>query len=143
MALASLYYATVPLSEAPQTVAQPIMSLGAGAHYWIQDFLQAFFRYAPGLCMDDADLADRWRSLIQFAASSPRWNYDQVGLKYYLEHLFRELLGFSGYPSRAADSSLNGALVLLKGEVTLWCDRWLKVADAAAAFARFVSATVH
>ena len=141
MALASLYYATLPLSEAVQTVAQPIMSLGAGAHYWIQDFLQAFFRYAPGLCMDDADLADRWRALIQFAASSPRWNYDQVGLKYYLEHLFRELLGFSGYPSRAADGALRGALVLLKPELVSWCDRWLKLSDAAAAFAKFVSGT--
>jgi hypothetical protein len=141
MALASLYYATVPLSEALQTVAQPIMSLGAGAHYWIQDFLQAFFRYAPGLCMHDADLANRWRALIQFAASSARWDYDQVGLKYYLEHLFRELLGFSGYPSRAADGALRGALVLLKPELVSWCDRWLKLSDAAAAFAKFVSGT--
>jgi hypothetical protein len=53
MVVASLYYAALPLSEALQTVAQPIMSLGAGAHYWIQDFLQAFFRYAPGLCTND------------------------------------------------------------------------------------------
>ena len=141
MALASLYYATLPLSEALQTVAQPIMSLGAGAHHWIRDFLQAFFRYSPALCRSDSDLADRWRALIRFASNSERWNYDKVGLKYYLEHLFRELFAFSGYPSRAADSALNGALMLLKPELVSWCDRWLRFADAATAFASFVSAT--
>jgi hypothetical protein len=141
MVLASLYYAILPLKEAFQAVAQPIMSLGAGAHYWIQDFLHGFFRYAPSLCKDDADLADRWRALIQFADTSARWDYDQVGLKYYLEHLFRELLGFSGYPSRAADVALKGVLVLLKPELVSWCDRWLKFSDAAAGFAMFVSGT--
>ena len=141
MVLASLYYATLPLSEALQTVAQPIMSLGAGAHDWIRDFFQAFLRYAPGLCTNDADLADRWRALVQFAATSERWNYDQIGLQYYLEHLFRELWGFSGYPSRATDDALKGALVLLKPELVSWCDRWLKLSDAAAAFAKFVSGT--
>jgi hypothetical protein len=141
MALASLYYATLPLSEALQTVAEPIMSLGAGAHYWIRDFLHAFFRYAPALCRGDSDLADRWRALIRFASNSERWDYDKVRLEYYLEQLFRELFAFSGYPSRAADSALDGALMLLKPELVSWCDRWLKLADAAAAFAGFVSTT--
>ncbi|WP_158791510.1 hypothetical protein [Granulicella sp. L60] len=138
MPVAAIYYATLPRADALQTVAEPIMSLGAGAHYWISDFLQAFLRYAPGLCSSDTELADRWRALIKFASTSPRWDYDKVGLRYYLEQLYRDLLGISGHPSRAAAAELAGALAILRPELEEWCDRWLKDADFSAPFARFI-----
>jgi hypothetical protein len=138
MPVAAIYYATLPIADALQAVAVPIMSLGAGAHDWISDFLHAFLRYAPGLCSSDTELADRWRALIELASTSPRWDYDKVGLHYYLEQLYRDLFGMSGHPSRAADSELAGALAILRPELEEWCDRWLKNADFSAPFARFI-----
>jgi hypothetical protein len=140
MPVASIYYTTLPISEAVSTVASPIMSLGAGAHYWIADFLKAFFRYAPTLCPTAEDLAERWRALINFAAGSPRWDFENVKLRYYLEQLYRDLFGMSGHPSYAADKGLSSALLLLRKELYEWCERWLKDPDFAAAFARFLSA---
>ena len=141
MAVASLYYATLPLSEALESVANLVMSLGVGAHNWIKDFLHAFLRHAPQLCKTSQDLADRWKALIQISFDSEQWNYEKTDLKHDLVQLACEVMGFSGYPSRAADKALDGALQLLEGYVIAWCDRWLHIDDAAAAFARFISAT--
>jgi hypothetical protein len=140
MTLASIYFATLPLKEALDTVASPILSLGVGAHAWIADFLKAFFRHAPSLCPTSEDLAERWRALILFANNSPRWNPENVKLRYYLEQLYRDLFGMSNHPSYAADKGLAAPLLLLLKELGEWCERWLKDPDFAAAFARFLSA---
>ncbi len=128
------------IADGLSTVAAPIMSLGAGAHHWITDFLKAFFRYAPTLCPTAEDLAARWNALITFAAGSPRWDPEVVKLRYYLEQLYRDLFGMSGHPSYAADKGISNALLLLRRELGEWCERWLKDPDFAAAFARFLSA---
>ena len=139
MLLASIYFATLPLVEAVDTVAAPILSLGVGAHAWIADFVKAFFRYAPTLCPTSEDLAERWRALIQFANDSPRWNPENVKLQYYLEQLYRDLFGMSSHPSHAADKGLAAPLLLLLKELSEWCERWLKDPDFAAAFARLLN----
>jgi hypothetical protein len=139
MLLASIYFATFPIEDAVDTVAKPILSLGVGAHAWIADFLKAFFRHAPSLCLTPDDLAERWRALITFANNSPRWNPENVKLYYYLEQLYRDLFGMSGHPSYAADKGLAAPLLLLRKELGEWCERWLKDPDFAAAFARFLS----
>jgi hypothetical protein len=139
MLLASIYFATLPIKDAMDTVATPILSLGVGAHAWIADFVKSFFRHAPSLCPTPDDLGERWRALISFANNSPRWNPENVKLHYYLEQLYRELFGMSGYPSYAADKGLAAPLLLLLKELGEWCERWLKDPDFAAAFARFLS----
>jgi hypothetical protein len=139
MLLASIYFATLPIEDAMNTVAKPILSLGVGAHAWIADFVKAFFRHAPSLCPTPEDLAERWRALITFANSSPRWNPENVKLHYYLDQLFRDLFGMSGHPSYSADKGLAAPLLLLRKELGEWCERWLKDPDFAAAFARFLS----
>lgn len=141
MSLASIYFATLPLEEAVEAVASPILSLGVGAHAWIADFLKAFFRWAPSLCPTAEDLAERWRALVAFTSSSPRWNAENVKLRYYLEQLYRDLFGMSGHPSYAADKGLAAPLLLLLRELGDWCDRWLKEPDFVAAFGRFLSAS--
>jgi hypothetical protein len=139
MLLASIYFATLPIEDAMNTVAKPILSLGVGAHAWIADFVKAFFRHAPSLCPTQDDLAERWRALITFATNSPRWNPENVKLHYYLEQLYRDLFGMSGHPSYAADKGLAAPLLLLRKELGEWCERWLKDPDFVAAFARFLS----
>ena len=139
MLVAAIYYATLNMKEAMQSVGAPIMSLGAGAHRWIGDFLNGFLLNAPSLCPSQNDLADRWRALIDYTETSPHWDYDKVGLRYHLEHLNRDLFGFTEYPPRAAADNLSGALVILRPELQKWCDRWLSDTDFSAPFARFVS----
>lgn len=139
MLVAGIYYATLEIKHAVQAVAAPIMSLGAGAHRWIGDFLNGFLLHAPSLCLSQEDLANRWRALIDYAETSPRWDFDKVGLRYYLEHLNRDLFGFTGHPPRAAADSLSGALTLLRPELEKWCNKWLSDTDFSAPFARFVS----
>jgi hypothetical protein len=139
MLVAGIYYATLEIEDAMQSVAAPILSLGAGAHRWIGDFINGFLLHAPSLCLSQEDLADRWRALIDYTDTSPRWDYDKVGLRYYLEHLNRDLLGFTGHPPRAAADNLAGALVILRPELEKWCDKWLSDTDFSAPFARFVS----
>ena len=70
---------------------------------------------------------------------SPRWNPENVKLRYYLEQLYRDLFGMSSHPSNAADKGLAAPLLLLCKELGEWCERWLKDPDFAAAFARFLS----
>jgi hypothetical protein len=140
MLLASIYFATLTIEDAMNTVANPILSLGVGAHAWIADFVKAFFGHAPSLCPTPEDLSERWRALITFANNSPRWNPENVKLHYYLEQLYRDLFGMSGHPSYAADKGLASPLLLLRKELGEWCERWLKDPDFVAAFARFLSA---
>ncbi|HEY4358211.1 MAG TPA: hypothetical protein VGN16_20870 [Acidobacteriaceae bacterium] len=140
MLVAGIYYATLEIEDAMQSVAAPILSLGAGAHRWIGDFINGFLLHAPSLCLSQEGLADRWRALIDYTETSPRWDYDKVGLRYYLEHLNRDLLGFTGHPPRAAADNLAGALVILRPELEKWCDKWLSDTDFSAPFARFISA---
>ena len=139
MLVAGIYYATLNMNEAMESVGAPIMSLGVGAHRWIGDFLNGFLLNAPSLCPSQNDLADRWRALIDYTETSPHWDYDKVGLRYLLEHLNRDLLGFTGYPPRAPADNLSGAIVILRPELKKWCDRWLSDTDFSAPFARFVS----
>jgi len=139
MLVSGIYYATLEIKEAMQSIGAPIMSLGAGAHRWIGDFLNGFLLNAPSICSSQEDLADRWCALIDYAETSPRWDYEKVGLRYHLEHLNRDLLGFTGHPPRAAADNLSGALVSLRPELEKWCDRWLSDTDFSAPFARFVS----
>ena len=139
MLLASIYFATLTIEDAMNTVAKPILSLGVGAHAWIADFVKAFFRHAPSLCPTPEDLAERWRALITFATNSPRWNPENVKLHYYLEQLYRDLFGMSGHPSYAADKGLASPLLMLRKELGEWCERWLKDPDFVTAFARFLS----
>ena len=139
MLLASIYFATLQIEDAMNTVAKPILSLGVGAHAWIADFVKAFFRHAPTLCPTPVDLAERWRALITFVNNSPRWNPENVKLHYYLKQLYRDLFGMSGHPSYAADKGLAAPLLLLRKELGEWCERWLKDPDFVSAFARFLS----
>jgi hypothetical protein len=141
MALCGVYYAKLPPQEALAEVAAPVMSLGAGAHRWIRDFLHSFFRHAPSLCENDADLAQRWRALIHFTYDSPRWDYSTVHLSYPIEQLACEVMGFSGHPSRAADAGLQKPLALIEQELLTWCGTWLELEVCGAAFARFVAST--
>jgi hypothetical protein len=140
MAIAAVYYVALPPDVGIPMVAARVLGLGAGARRWIEDFLHAFFEYAASICPDDPKtIADRWSALIDVADASPRWRSDKVGLRYEVYGLYRELLGFSGYSSRASGTAFENALLLMMDKLEVWCSQWLSNTDSLAAFAYFVS----
>jgi len=144
MAIAAIYYVSLPPDVGAPMVAARVLGLGVGARQWIEDFLRAFFEYAPSICPDDPKtIADRWSALIDTAGASPRWRSDKVGLKYQLYGLYRELFGFSGYASRASGAAFENALLLMMDKLEIWCSQWLSNTDSLAAFAYFVSVVKH
>ena len=52
---------------------QPVLALGAAAHAWVADFIRDFLLLALETPTPRAHFADRWKSMIEFAESSPAW----------------------------------------------------------------------
>jgi hypothetical protein len=53
---------------------EPLLALGSYAHHWVESFLSAWAH--TGLAADPVPtgFADRWRAMIEFAATAERWH---------------------------------------------------------------------
>lgn len=117
---------------------QPIMDIGPGGHYWVEDFLRSWFltgsRFAPSVSL----FAEHWREMIAYALDSPRWTPGPNNRSYYLEECSRELMGFGLTIEIISAERFIPVVTSLKPFFQKWAERWLDRSRSAAHFAHFL-----
>ena len=82
--------ATKASAEVGQQLWEPVLKLGAPAHYSVAHFLSCWFFEASRI--DASDFAMRWRPMIDYALNAPEWGGGKPW--YYGQRLLRQVLGY-------------------------------------------------
>ncbi len=80
-------------SEEQQSFWKPILSLGIPAHYWIQTFLLDWFIYGIGTDQCESGCIQVWKEMLDFAFTSPKWDYNIIKNSHELDELWYQLIG--------------------------------------------------
>jgi hypothetical protein len=135
--------AFVAKSESPKsarTLYAPILDLSYHAHYWVRDFLHAWFQLGLVLSGSEKAFAERWAEIVDYALTSPAWNRGNCRLWFYLDDLANELMGITGeHTLRVEGAEFKQAILEMAPTFERWCDTWLKSARVAKHFAYFLS----
>lgn len=117
---------------------QPVMDLGPGAHYWVEELCREWFltgrKFAPSI---DA-FATQWRELILYSLQSQQWTGDMTR-SYRLEGCALEVVGLSLVLEIVAAEEFTPIIQTLTSEFERWADRWLSHSRPASRFAYFLS----
>jgi hypothetical protein len=116
-AVAAIAKMTVKASvEVAQQLWEPILKLGAPAHYSVAHFLSCWFLEAYRI--DASDFAMRWRPMIDYALNAPEWGGGQPW--YYGQRLLRQVLGYR------SESILdrNAAFQIIVQQMRSYYARW-------------------
>ena len=136
---AAVAVARMAAEEGPARLWQPILNLGAPAHYWVSSFLSAWFVHGSRAAASLAEYVERWREMIRFALESPRWAQVEDRSSFRLYDLMIELMGLSWFNQSVADERFACYVASLKPEYQRFADSWLTSPHVAAAFAAFLA----
>jgi hypothetical protein len=148
MELAALFMARMEDRTIAPSIYAPILDLGASAHYWVQDFLHAWFDQGLAISPSPEEFGIRWGTMVDYALASPHWNGETSRLYFYLDVLANELLGITcdqliivprDQQFRIADTRFSVPVARIVPVIERWCDVWLKAPRALAHFAYFLS----
>ncbi len=79
-----------------KTFWEPILNMGSCAHHWIDNFLLHWFGYLLEPDTDEDMFIQAWQDMLDFAFSSPKWDYSKVNRTHYLDELWCRLMGLDG-----------------------------------------------
>jgi hypothetical protein len=136
---AAVAVARMTAEEGPARLWQPILNLGAPAHYWVSSFLSAWFVHGSQAATSPAEYVERWREMIRFALESPRWARVEDRSSFRRYDLMIELMGFSWFNRSVTDQRFACYVASLKSEYKRFADSWLTSPRVAAAFAAFLA----
>jgi hypothetical protein len=140
MKLAAAFFAKSESPKSARTLYTPILDLSYHAHYWVRDFLHAWFQLGLVLSGSEKAFAARWAEIVEYALTSPAWNRENCRLWFYLDDLASELMGITGERAlRVAGAEFKQAIQEMAPLFERWCDMWLKSARAMKHFAYFLS----
>jgi hypothetical protein len=95
---------------------EPVLVLGAPAHYAIGQFLQSWF--AQAATADPSDFGARWRQMIEYALASPTWGDGNPW--YYGQRILTEVLGCNAATWLDANPSFQTVLLGFKPLYEAW-----------------------
>ena len=136
---AAIAVARMAAEENAARLWQPILNLGAPAHYWVSSFLSAWFVHGVRAAASVAEYVDRWREMMKFALESPRWGRVKGQSSFRLYDLMIEVMGLSWFNRSVDDERFACYLACLKPEYERFAEGWLSSPHVAAAFAAFLS----
>jgi hypothetical protein len=140
MQLAAAFVAKGDSPKSARTLYAPILDLSYHAHYWVRDFLHAWFQLGLVLSGSEKAFAARWAEIVEYALTSPAWNRENCRLWFYLDDLANELMGITGERDlRVAGAEFKQAIREMAQMFERWCDMWLKSARVMRHFAYFLS----
>jgi hypothetical protein len=126
---------------------QPILDLGATAHYWVRDFFRAWFNVGLPCCGDPLDrFASVWRQMADYTFESKAWTPEGKRFWFHLDDLAVDLMGLRDSNSLFGDSigallresRYRQLIVEMKSTFEQWTERWLRQEGAAIWFAHFL-----
>ena len=89
--LTAAVVAQLPVEEA-RPFWQPVMDLGPGAHYWVEDLCHEWFLTGRQFASSLDAFGIQWRELILYSLQSPQWTGDRAR-SYRLEGCAMEVVG--------------------------------------------------
>jgi hypothetical protein len=116
---------------------QPVLALGAAAHPWVADFIRGFLIPALETPTPPAHFARRWKTMVEFAESSPEWQAG--GTKpWEREKLWLNLMGIEPLLSSCWQPQHRAILLEVWPNVERWAQTFLKEDDSLRAFLHFM-----
>ena len=125
--------------ERPSQLWQPILDLGAPAHYWVSSFLTAWFTDAARAAPSPAEFVERWKEMIDHALQSARWSDCDGRSGYHLTGLMIELMGLDWYSRSLDEPGYAAAIATLEPQFQVFSRDWLSVPQVASRFASFLA----
>lgn len=74
---------------------EPILNLGASAHYWVEGFLHAWFRAGLSSETVPTSFLAEWQLMIEYAASLESWRVGGGRSSYRATENWQALLGLN------------------------------------------------
>jgi hypothetical protein len=129
--------AQLPSAEEARPFWQPILDLGPGAHYWVENFCNDWFltgkQFAPSL---DA-FGTRWREMVLYSLEAPSWN-GEMSRSYRLEDCSIQVMGLGLTLDIIAAEEFTPVIHSLAPLFERWAERWLRNSRPASNFAYFL-----
>jgi Novel STAND NTPase 1 len=108
--------------EACEKFWRPVLSLGPGAHYLVDQFISSWF-LGVSEQTDAKDFGWRWQTMLTFVLAQDGWTKGRGS--YHAHTIFRQLLGF-GFESQLARIPGHQAMVTeARGLYALWAEKYL------------------
>ena len=138
--LAAELLATVASLDHAQAIYEPVLRRGPAAHYWTQDFLEAWITNALPRMADHQLFAEIWRGMVDYTFSLPAWVGRRPGIWFRAENLAVDLMGLRTETVKVFGRKEYMDLVkAMAPTFEKWADQWLKYGRVAAWFANFLS----
>jgi hypothetical protein len=129
----------LPSAEEARSFWQPIMDLGPGARYWMEDFFRHWFMSGKQASSSLEAFAEHWKEMIAYSLDSTSWTLERSYKSYLFEECTSEVMGleFAGdITSKEEFTPIIGALAPL---FQRWAERWLDRPRSAGQFAYFLT----
>lgn len=127
-------------TDHPERFWQPILDLGASAHYWVDSFLSRWFMSGSKAAPEPSVFVHHWQAMVAYALDSPLWRDDtSTPSRYRLTNLYIKLMGLGLGGSIFDDERYAGVIGHLFPLYEKWATEWLEYSRVATAFARFLT----
>lgn len=125
-------------AERPDLFWKPILDLGLGAHYWIDDFFYRWFRVGARFERLDSPFFVQWKAMIAHARQSPKWGTRPSQSRSHRQELWWQLLGLSVAAHSFWSAERREMANALKESLHEWAEAHLQSGSAALIFAAFL-----
>jgi hypothetical protein len=125
-------------TESPEDFWKPILGLGVPGHYWVKYFLREWFMNGLRPERSRDAFVREWRTMVEFAFFSPKWNFDLVSHRLYLEEMLSQLMGFDGAISDMWNVVQKPVVKRMRDMYERWANAHLKRSRCAISFIAFL-----
>jgi hypothetical protein len=138
--LAAELLVTVTSQDQARAIYEPVLRRGPSAHYWTQDFLEAWITNALPRMADHALFAKIWRDMVDYTFSLPAWVGRKRRIWFHAENLSVDLMGLRTEAVKVLGrKEYTGLVKTMAPTFKRWGDQWLKYGRVAAWFANFLT----
>jgi len=124
--------------EHPEEFWKQVLDLGLPAHRWVEEFLRQWFLTCLGIAPLPEGFVRQWRAMLEFAFSSPQWNFESEKRYWDLEEMWRLLVGFDSLVSRVWVTAHQPLVTQMRDMYQRWVERNLTRPRSAVAFMTFL-----
>jgi hypothetical protein len=124
--------------EHPEEFWKQVLDLGLPSHHWVEEFLRQWFLTCLGIAPLPEGFVRQWRAMLEFAFSSPKWNFESAKRYWHLEEMWRLVMGFDSLVSRMWIAAHQSLVTQMRDMYQRWVERNLTRPRSAVAFMSFL-----
>ena len=125
--------------EEARSFWQPIMDIGPGARYWMEDFFRHWFMSGRQASQTLDVFAEHWSEMIAYSLDCPAWTPQGSYKSHLLEECSIEIMGFGFAVGITSAEEFSPVISSLAPLFQRWAERWLDRPRPAWQFAYFLS----